>query len=199
MFEFREPSNCSNCTIRRVRSCLYSGSPVTDTQAYKALVNVRLNSHFPYGRYGACHCSGLYGDCSTGGINVYFGRENAVFRHKLIGLNYICTHNSPKTAPVWILLRSIWRTTRQWKQISENPARARPRCIISMYRLWLHGLYRLYGPRCPLSPGRPLNLITHSLTITRHQYRPFIISIIRSVETYMYYRIDYKISSDAWL
>ena len=32
--------------------------------------------------------------------------------------------------------------------------------MISMYRLWLHGLY---GPRCPLSPERLLNLITHTL------------------------------------
>ena len=30
-------------------------------------------------------------------------------------------------------------------------------------RLWLQGLYGIYGPRCPLSPERPLNLITHSL------------------------------------
>ena len=29
-----------------------------------------------------------------------------------------------------------------------------------MYRLWLHGLY---GPRCPLSPKRPINLISLSL------------------------------------
>ena len=36
-----------------------------------------------------------------------------------------------------------------------------------MYRLWLHGLYWLYGSRCPMSPERPLNLITHSLTL-RH-------------------------------
>ena len=36
--------------------------------------------------------------------------------------------------------------------------------MIPMYRLWLHGSYGLYGPRCPLSPERPLNLITHSLT-----------------------------------
>ena len=35
--------------------------------------------------------------------------------------------------------------------------------MIPMYRLWLHGLYGLYGPRCPLSPERLLNLITHSL------------------------------------
>ena len=35
--------------------------------------------------------------------------------------------------------------------------------MITVYRLWLHGLYRLYGPCCPLSPERPLNLITHSL------------------------------------
>ena len=36
--------------------------------------------------------------------------------------------------------------------------------MIPVYKLWLHGLYGLYGPRCPLSPERPLNLITHSLT-----------------------------------
>ena len=36
--------------------------------------------------------------------------------------------------------------------------------MIPMYRLWLHGLYGLYGPRRPLSPERLLNLITHSLS-----------------------------------
>ena len=36
--------------------------------------------------------------------------------------------------------------------------------MIPMFRLWLHGLYGLYGSCCPLSPERPLNLITHSLT-----------------------------------
>ena len=35
--------------------------------------------------------------------------------------------------------------------------------IIPMYRLWLHCLYGLYGPRCPLSPKRPINLISLSL------------------------------------
>ena len=35
-----------------------------------------------------------------------------------------------------------------------------------MYRLWLHGLYRLNGPCCLLSPERPLNLITHPLTLS---------------------------------
>ena len=35
--------------------------------------------------------------------------------------------------------------------------------MIPIYRLWLHGLYELYGPHCPLSPERPLNLITHTL------------------------------------
>ena len=33
--------------------------------------------------------------------------------------------------------------------------------IVPMYRLWLHSLYGLYGPHHPLSPERPLNLITH--------------------------------------
>ena len=35
---------------------------------------------------------------------------------------------------------------------------------IPMYRLWLHGLYGLYGPRCPLSSKRPINLISLSLS-----------------------------------
>ena len=34
--------------------------------------------------------------------------------------------------------------------------------IIPMYRLWLSGLY---GPRCPLSPKRPINLISLSLQV----------------------------------
>ena len=36
--------------------------------------------------------------------------------------------------------------------------------IISMYRLWLNGLYGLYGPRCPLFSKRPINLISLSLS-----------------------------------
>ena len=35
--------------------------------------------------------------------------------------------------------------------------------IIPMYMLWLHSLY---GPRCPLSPKRPINLISLSLCVT---------------------------------
>ena len=40
--------------------------------------------------------------------------------------------------------------------------------IIPMYRLWLlvHGLYGLYGPRCPLSSKRLINLISLSLSYT---------------------------------
>ena len=34
-----------------------------------------------------------------------------------------------------------------------------------MYRLWLNGLYGLYGPRCPLSSKRLINLISLSLSI----------------------------------
>ena len=36
--------------------------------------------------------------------------------------------------------------------------------IIPMYRLRLNGLYGLYGPRCPLSSERPINLISLSLS-----------------------------------
>ena len=34
--------------------------------------------------------------------------------------------------------------------------------MIPMYKLWLHGLYGLFGPHCLVSPERPLNLIIHS-------------------------------------
>ena len=37
--------------------------------------------------------------------------------------------------------------------------------IIPMYRLWLNGLYGLYGPRCPLFSKRPINLISLSLSL----------------------------------
>ena len=37
-----------------------------------------------------------------------------------------------------------------------------------MYRLWLPGLYGLYGPRCPLSPKRRINLISLSLSIVQN-------------------------------
>ena len=36
--------------------------------------------------------------------------------------------------------------------------------IIPMYRLWLNGLYGLYGPWCPLSSTRPINSISLSLS-----------------------------------
>ena len=39
--------------------------------------------------------------------------------------------------------------------------------IIPMYRLWLHGLY---GPRCPVSPKRPINLISLSLFCKNYVY-----------------------------
>ena len=44
--------------------------------------------------------------------------------------------------------------------------------IIPMYRLWLHSLYGLYGPRCPLSPKREINLISLSLLL----FFPWILS-----------------------
>ena len=49
--------------------------------------------------------------------------------------------------------------------------------IIPIYRLWLHGLYGLYGPRCPLSSKRPINLIYIYIYIyiyisSSHRYTP---------------------------
>ena len=42
--------------------------------------------------------------------------------------------------------------------------------IIPMYRLWLSGLYGLYGLRCPLSSKRPINLISLSLSLSLDGY-----------------------------
>ena len=35
-----------------------------------------------------------------------------------------------------------------------------------MYRLWLNGLYGLYGPWCPLSSKRPINWISLCLSLS---------------------------------
>ena len=39
----------------------------------------------------------------------------------------------------------------------------------AMYRLWLHGLYGLYGPRSSLSPKKPINLTYLSLYLSLAQ------------------------------
>ena len=45
--------------------------------------------------------------------------------------------------------------------------------MISMYRLWLHGLYGLYGPRWPLSEKGRINFITHLPTTYEDTMGPF--------------------------
>ena len=73
--------------------------------------------------------------------------------------------------------------------------------VIPVYWLSLHGLYRLYGPRCLLSPERLLNVITHSPLSGRSNILPCHISPgsawylvhIRSMlkySTYMIINID---------
>ena len=61
--------------------------------------------------------------------------------------------------------------------------------MILMYRLRLHGIYGLYGPRCPLSPERPLNLITHSLTFYQSEfiYGYFFFAMLLSERQYNYF------------
>ena len=52
-------------------------------------------------------------------------------------------------------------------------------------RLWLHSLYGLYGPRFPLSPERPLNLITHSLVAYKsiHTWPPKQVLNLKFMQT----------------
>ena len=54
--------------------------------------------------------------------------------------------------------------------------------IIPIYRLWLHGLYGLYGPCCLLSPERLLNFITHSLTHSLN----IVFIVLSAVESWLY-------------
>ena len=56
--------------------------------------------------------------------------------------------------------------------------------MIPMYRMWLQGVYGLYGPRCPMSPERMLNLITHSLTYSPKSWRPSDIHCISKLDHY---------------
>ena len=56
--------------------------------------------------------------------------------------------------------------------------------IIPMYRLWLNGLYGLYGPRCPLFSKRPINLISLPLSfrwrnaLVHHLNMPSLVQIM---------------------
>ena len=52
--------------------------------------------------------------------------------------------------------------------------------IIPMYRLWLNGLYGLYGPRCPLSSKRPINLISLSYLYNGNPYTGRMISLYQN-------------------
>ena len=45
--------------------------------------------------------------------------------------------------------------------------------IIPMYRLWLHGLYGLYGPRCPLSPQKADELNLSLLEFVQQEMTKF--------------------------
>ena len=77
--------------------------------------------------------------------------------------------------------------------------------IIPIYKLWLHGLYGLYGPRCPLSPKRSINLIYPPLSpiveIDGHHfnlkmsYQHRIVSMhsIKPNITYLFTSIGYHI------
>ena len=67
--------------------------------------------------------------------------------------------------PLWLWCYFQWYVHHIWLCWNESST-------ASVYRLclWLHSLYGLYGPHCPLSPERLLNLITHSL----HQSPPLL-------------------------
>ena len=67
------------------------------------------------------------------------------------------------------------------------------RGIIPMYWLCLHGLYRLYGPRCPLSPKRPINLI--SLSPGKF---PAKRPVTRSFDIFFDLRPNKRLSKQSW-
>ena len=74
--------------------------------------------------------------------------------------------------------------------------------IIPMYRLWLNGLYGLYGPRCPLSSKRPINLISLSLSPMRASYEVSfeLWGVFREVKVwFMFFLCNYHaVSNIVW-
>ena len=64
--------------------------------------------------------------------------------------------------------------------------------IIPMYRLWLNGLYGLYGPRCPLFSKRPINLISLSLSCD------YIVPIIICLLVLKHFSVDFLLPGDGY-
>ena len=65
-----------------------------------------------------------------------------------------------KFVAIWLLrIELYWFIVAWWPNMWGK-------IIIPMYRLWLNGLYGLYGPRCPLFSKRPINLISLSLSLS---------------------------------
>ena len=60
----------------------------------------------------------------------------------------------------------------------------RGKIIIPMYRLWLNGLYGLYGPRCFLFSKRPINLISLSLSPQIVPWHPSILNVLCLMELF---------------
>ena len=63
--------------------------------------------------------------------------------------------------------------------------------IITMYRLWLSGLYGLYGTRCPLSSKRAINLISLSYWYNAmYAMKWILLNTVKHKAEYFSYNID---------
>ena len=67
------------------------------------------------------------------------------------------THTSPTISQNWYSNQNTNTTNRSRTVFIYHGT-------YSPHMLWLNGLYGLYGPRCPLSSKRPINLISLSLS-----------------------------------
>ena len=78
-----------------------------------------------------------------------------------------------------------------WRQLrpADCVLSMRGKIVIPMCRLWLHGLHGPHGIRCPLSPKRPLNLITHSLSLYA-SYISYKALLIKSAMSWLQYNLS---------
>ena len=91
-------------------------------------------------------------------FTLWFDMESINCLEFIIWCKSMADRDKIKAGSQWIyqiswLLVFVWST--KFRNSQDCGLSMWGKIIIPMYRLWSHGLY---GPRCPLSPERPLNL-----------------------------------------
>ena len=90
--------------------------------------------------------------------NCWYSFPDIPIMYQPFVMNTFLCWEYPGTQVSTTMLNTLPNSNFQW--MKKCSCHAPAIMLLPMYRLWLHGLHELNGPRCPLSPERLLNLIT---------------------------------------